>query len=419
MSETAHPYAAVFAFGRLGRVDVRLEPMLAMLAIIGLVAVPAVGTIGAIVTLAACGVLCVLRPLEMLTKGLQHWYVLALPLFCILSFIWSREPALSLRFALQLFATALVAVAICRHLTARAFVQTLFGALLVAMLTSAVIGGGVRADTGAWTGIYGSKNAFAGAASTFAILALGVMMSREVRLAVRCLGIVGCVIGAVAVLLAQSVSAILFLAPTALILVTAMQLSRLRALPVWAAFAFAVLAAILAALIVQAHWQAISAFVLDATGKDLTLTGRTELWAVALTLISERPILGVGYQAFWVQGHGDAEALWHMFGIESRGGFNFHNMYLSNAVEIGILGATMQAGLLFFATIASAVWAIKSASALSATLFALTFSVVLGSFIEVPVFFQFSMRTLIVFAAVIYAREALHNRHAVTDFRTL
>ena len=37
---------------------------------------------------------------------------------------------------------------------------------------------------------------------------------------------------------------------------------------------------------------------LDLTGKDITLTGRTDLWTVALVQISERPLLGVGFQAF-------------------------------------------------------------------------------------------------------------------------
>lgn len=37
-----------------------------------------------------------------------------------------------------------------------------------------------------------------------------------------------------------------------------------------------------------------------ATGKDASLTGRTDLWAIATDLISQNPIGGYGYGAFWV-----------------------------------------------------------------------------------------------------------------------
>jgi hypothetical protein len=83
--------------------------------------------------------------------------------------------------------------------------------------------------------------------------------------------------------------------------------------------------------------------ILAATGKDITLTGRTDLWRVGLEQIAERPWLGQGYQAFWQPGNPEAEHLWRAFGIESRTGFHFHNLYLSNAVEIGIPGAALQA----------------------------------------------------------------------------
>lgn len=39
--------------------------------------------------------------------------------------------------------------------------------------------------------------------------------------------------------------------------------------------------------------------VLEMIGKDPTLTGRTELWTWVLNAISERPMLGWGYAAFW------------------------------------------------------------------------------------------------------------------------
>jgi exopolysaccharide production protein ExoQ len=54
-------------------------------------------------------------------------------------------------------------------------------------------------------------------------------------------------------------------------------------------------------------------------------------------------MLGVGYQAFWVQGHVEAEGLWRFAQIESRVGFHFHNLYYETAVELGEFGVVILA----------------------------------------------------------------------------
>ena len=414
VSDTSVSYKARLSFGPLGQIDTRAEPILAATALAALVFVPAVGTLGALVFLAAGMLLCLLRPGEMISKGLRHWPVLVLPVLCVLSFSWSREPAISLRMGIQLLATAIVVVAICRHLSARAFLCTLFLCMGVSMLVSLLFGE-VRSDIGARIGIYGSKNAFAGAAATFTILAFGMAMTSGAGRILRLLGLFAVGAGTLLVVSAQSVSAILFLVPALLALVIVMKIHRLGALPAWLVVTFASLGAVLVGLALQANWSTVSDFVLQATGKDLTLTGRTELWAAAMALIGERPVFGVGYQAFWVQGHADAETLWFMFGIEGRSGFNFHNMYLSNAVEIGIPGAILQAVLLLGTAVYAGMWAIRTGHAVPATLFALVFVAVMGSAVEVPLFFQFSLRTVLVFAALIYARDALRHGQARTD----
>ena len=78
--------------------------------------------------------------------------------------------------------------------------------------------------------------------------------------------------------------------------------------------------------------------LLGAFGKDATLTGRTYLWAEGLAAARENPFLGVGYQAYWVQGFPEAERLWEEFYIGSRSGFHFHNTYIEVLVELGFVG---------------------------------------------------------------------------------
>jgi exopolysaccharide production protein ExoQ len=83
--------------------------------------------------------------------------------------------------------------------------------------------------------------------------------------------------------------------------------------------------------------------------KDPTLTGRTYLWYRAAELIHEKPVLGRGYYAFWLQGNTDAEGLWRYFGIQERGGFTFHNTLVEILVSLGwagvvVIGATVLIG---------------------------------------------------------------------------
>ena len=404
-SETLPRLALAVPAGRLGRVELELGAVLAVLALAGVVFNPALGTPGALLFLAAGAGLVLLRPGRVFAMAVRNWPAMLMAVFCILSFTWSREPALSLRFGVQLAATAVIALAICERLPPRAFCLSL-AALLGISMAASMLGGGTSGETAAWIGVYGSKNAFAGAAATFAIFAFGLALARGralFRAGWLAAGVVGCGL----VVLAQSVGALVLLAVTIGATLFVLGVARMGPAARVALLAGGVLAAAFVALLASAHVQAISDTVLETTGKDLTLTGRTELWAVARDLIADRPFLGVGYQAFWVQGNADAEALWFMFGIEGRGGFNFHNMYLSNAVEIGLLGVTLQALVLFGAGLLTLRWTLLTGRVVPAIFFGKTLMVVFGSLIEVPLFFQFGLNTFLVFAAFAYARDAV------------
>ncbi|MEQ1790592.1 MAG: O-antigen ligase family protein [Rickettsiales bacterium] len=80
---------------------------------------------------------------------------------------------------------------------------------------------------------------------------------------------------------------------------------------------------------------------LEATGKDATLTGRTELWERGIESGMENPLLGVGLGAFWMHGNPVAEKIWYDFAIPSRSGFHFHNFFINVFVEIGLIGVAL------------------------------------------------------------------------------
>ena len=79
--------------------------------------------------------------------------------------------------------------------------------------------------------------------------------------------------------------------------------------------------------------------VLEILGKDATLTGRTELWALVVEKIYERPIAGWGYFAFWGAANPAANAISEELGW--AGIPSAHNGLLEMLVEIGVIGTTL------------------------------------------------------------------------------
>jgi O-antigen ligase len=75
--------------------------------------------------------------------------------------------------------------------------------------------------------------------------------------------------------------------------------------------------------------------ILGLFGRDLTLTGRTELWAAVLDKISERPWLGYGFGAFWRGLEGQSADVWNIVRWEVP---HSHNGYLDIWLDLGLLG---------------------------------------------------------------------------------
>jgi O-antigen ligase len=93
------------------------------------------------------------------------------------------------------------------------------------------------------------------------------------------------------------------------------------------------------AVLVTGNWENI----LLGMGRDPTLSGRTDLWELAIELISERPGLGYGYQGFWQKG-GGAEIIWKAEGYKPP---HAHNGFVNITLDLGLIGL-----FLFLLTIA-------------------------------------------------------------------
>lgn len=281
------------------------------------------------------------------------WVDRALPLLLLwflASTLWSAAPAETASRSIRLVALAVCAFAymmaswergrVWRH--ARMTLSLLTAGSLLAVLLVPEIGthGAASPEVGKWRGLTTHKNLLGALAALAALFWAHAWLAREVRarvalpwLAVCVLALVGArsTTGLFAGLVAGSVMVLWLRPPAAL---------RGRAVPAAAALV------LLGALALHVHLVARGAVtvtdvmqpVAEAAGKDVTLTGRAELWRYLLAEIPHHPWLGVGHGAYWLgenslSGHAVRELYW----TPNQG----HNFYLDLLNEVGIVGTVL------------------------------------------------------------------------------
>jgi exopolysaccharide production protein ExoQ len=360
----------------------------------------------AALTFMACGTLLIVTNIPASIDSLRRWwFVLLLPAYCMLTALWSLYPGNSLRYGLQLAFTVVVAIVITGRVSTASLMRLMFVVYGIGVIASLLFG---RTGLGgAWVGVFGSKNAVAAHIAVFALLSVAVAADSESHWTMRLLGVAGAVLSPPLLMLAQSAGASLMVMPCIGIVLISILSARLSSMQrLFVIVMLALLAAALVLVVVTAG-DALLAGILEGAGKDATLTGRTDLWATGLSFIAERPLQGLGYRSFWVVGFAPAEELWAMFDVPSGAGFNFHSTYISNAVEIGLLGLMLQIAIIYGGAILMAAYTFARPTAPNALLLGLQTLMIMRSFIEVEVFFEFSIRSIMGVATLIYAAAGL------------
>ncbi len=390
-----------------GMVALRVCPnaLLTGAALLALQAVPMWGSPAALAFMVFAMALVARRPAAVAGEIAARTLLIGLVGWSLLSVLWSDYPAVSLRHGVQLAVTVLFAAVVAARLSPLAALKVVAVTFLIAGAASLATGR-ARADGLGFLGLYGSKNAMAAASSLLLLAGLCLAVDRRLAAGWRLAGLAGVTLGGILMVLANSVGAILSTGAVIAALGLFLALRRMTGPARLVVAVLGGLAAVGAVLVMSAFADELALAFVDATGKDLTLTGRTMLWRTALEQIAARPWLGAGYQAFWVPGNPLAEDLWRTFGVASRTGFHFHNAWLSNAVEIGIVGALIQAAIVLSALAGTIAWVLRDLRA--ETLFFALFMVrqMVLSMIEVPFFVQFDTATILTVAAAVYAARA-------------
>ncbi len=180
----------------------------------------------------------------------------------------------------------------------------------------------------AWKGIFSAKNYLGNLALFFLTATVSYRARTPFLRATRVCQIVFCL---TAIAFSHAATAYMLTAVYIVSFVALKALHNLRKKDYFVV-CFLLLVAFFSVTIVILVWPD---FLFTLLGKDLTLTGRTGIWSAVLDSIAKRPLLGYGYQAFWLGLQGESYRVilavsWVL--AQAQNGF------LDVTLEMGVVG---------------------------------------------------------------------------------
>ncbi|MHB8744035.1 MAG: O-antigen ligase family protein [Sulfuricaulis sp.] len=266
------------------------------------------------------------------------------------SVAWSIDPSLSLRRLTRMGTIILTCTAfVLMGWHARRY-QNVVRPILTIMLLGSLLFGlffptlGIHQETspellGAWRGLTNHKNSL-GALSCFALIFWShAWLTQEKKLLPS---LAGSALAVTCLVLSRSSTAL----ATAICMLVLL-LVLLRAPQGWRPYMPYLVAALAAIILIYAlaildlipGLRILIAPIIDLTGKDMTFTGRTDIWNIISDHIRYHPLLGTGYAAYWtpgpVAGTDAYEFMWRMGGFYPG---SAHNGYLDIINDLGWAG---------------------------------------------------------------------------------
>lgn len=327
-----------------------------------------------------------------------------LPALVLASVVWSINPQASLRHGVQMTGTVAVAILLARLVAPTRLLTVITGVLLVVAGLCLTIGQWFvdpLSGAASFVGIFQSKNQFGFLMAMLLLSGLALALSREVPPTLRIGAAMALPLCVPLLVQARSAGALVSAAVAVAAFVAVHLFARLRPYE----RALLVLAIVCSAVPALVFLQYIDEIYADLIGRvlnrDPTLTGRTDLWAFARGLIAEKPVVGLGWQAFWQQGNPDAEYLWRKFFIQNRAGFHFHNIWMDISVQLGLVGAVLLTSLYGIALVSLLAWNWRDRTPTSSFFVVIVLLLLARGYFEVDMPVQFQPGTVLFFMALV------------------
>jgi exopolysaccharide production protein ExoQ len=262
----------------------------------------------------------------------RNWSLLAMVLLALLSSLWAHTPDLVLRKSIGLYGATLLGIALAVRVSFTdqlRLMSWLFRVIGILSLAGVLLFPSLTVtEEGQWMGVFSYKNALGSVLG----LSLLVEWQRHAETPVsKMLKVLAVTLYLVLLTHSDSVTPTLALIGT-LLLIESYKFARFRVgLPPYAIFvAISIVVALGFTLLVTN-----SDSVMGAVGRSSNLTGRTEIWALVLSFIPQRPILGYGYDGFWLGASPESSVVDRIM----RWSVTYsHNGYLEQLLNLGVVG---------------------------------------------------------------------------------
>jgi exopolysaccharide production protein ExoQ len=299
--------------------------------------------------------LLLLRRRQLLPLISQGWLIYLLTGFAALSIIWSATPVLTLSRVIALSGTVIFSLYFSSRYSIKEQLEIVGWTMGIGVITSLIFAlalpeygqmNGFHA--GLWRGVYNHKNVLGKtmglAAIVFLILALRKEPSKWISWGLFALSIF--------LLIMSSASSPLLNLIVVILAFFLFQIVR------WQHYWMMLLLSGMSMFVVilYAEFNSNVDLVANVFNKDLTFSGRTDLWPLVLDKIQEQPWFGYGFGAFWNGLEGPSAYIWSAINFQAP---NAHNGYLDLILELGIFGLSIYA-LQFFVCSVNALLYIRS-----------------------------------------------------------
>lgn len=269
-----------------------------------------------------------------LRRNLIFPMIIALP---FLSVFWSVSPSTTLRRAVGLLFTVLLAYALAIRFTPRQMLMLVFATVGTCIILSAVFfvalpGLARMPDDGEIRGIFIHKNSLGWYASIMILIATAVLMDASLGWRKTAFALLAAAI----LCLAMSGSMTAMIATGSAYCLIGFYSILQRTHGTSRVIVVLVFLQMMAGLLVLLHEFLVP--VLEALGKDATLTGRVPLWELVDQQIASHMIFGFGYQAFWTEANPDAWAIW---GAIQWMAPHAHNGFRDTMLSFGVVGTAL------------------------------------------------------------------------------
>lgn len=300
-------------------------------------------------SLLAAGIVVALKRFPQLKKLLRSVNPFLLIFYGLVaaSIFWSIEPGITLKRLVTASTILMDAIALALVSWHPTRFQSVLRPVITALLLASIVF--VLAEptlaieqstqvelVGAWHGLTAQKNAFGALAAMGLLLWLHAYLTKEAPVWAS---IPGAVIAAVCLFNSRSSTSIMATAFAAILM-----LMMLRSPPglrrympyLIAVFVGTLLVYSLAVLNLLPGSGVLLSPITAITGKDLTFSGRTAIWAIMNEHIALSPLLGSGYGAYWVQEPNSPSMamLMRLYFYPTEG----HNGYLDVINDLGFVG---------------------------------------------------------------------------------